>query len=92
MTDDKQVAAMRAKFEAQAKKQLPSVVNFLFSRTENGEYRSSLIRNGWEFFQAATLAERERCAKLCDQVGHDGYGPYDCSAVILAGEALEGGT
>lgn len=73
--------AMRAAFEA-------------WCAIGNPSYRSdddsTVNRRDWRVWQAATLAERERCAKVCDELdrvdrpGHE-ITASDCAAAIRRG-------
>jgi hypothetical protein len=56
----------RAAFEAQIKKQLPTAPDeLLIGLRKDGRYASMVTEHAWLAHQAATLAERERCAKVC---------------------------
>jgi hypothetical protein len=87
MTDDKQTAAMRKAFESHCKK-----INSYYSPGDDG----ILNRRDWEMWQAATLVERERCAKVAETINNGCTGapdgPEEIAAAIREGEALEGGT
>ena len=91
MTDDKQVAAMRKVFEAwhSSQGQAEPELERIYELSEEG--MNELVKETmFEAWQAATLAERERCAKVCEvlnfELGHN------CADAIRAGETLEGGT
>ena len=49
----------------------------------DGTYRFAHYAAGWEMWQAATAAERERCAKVCESRQTPGTG----SVAILNGAA-----
>lgn len=76
--------AMRAAFEA-------------WCAIGNPSYRSdddsTVNRRDWRVWQAATLAERERCAKVCDEqeeresYGHAKHAVGACAEDIRKGDA-----
>ena len=53
---------MRDAFEAEI---LKNKAAFQVCRVASGEYQSGSTQEIWEYWQAATLAEREGCAKVC---------------------------
>ena len=76
-----------------------------FELCYTGAYENSWVQLAWLYWQsawqAATLAERERCAKVCETVdneqmgkaciGHNFYGDYAigselCTAAIRSGK------
>jgi len=74
--------AMRAAFEAWWE------TNGQFGRAGGGEYEKTFAFNAW---QAATLAERERAAKVCDELDRIDRPSYeitatDCANWIRTGE------
>lgn len=52
----------------------------------DGTYRFAHYAAGWEMWQAATAAERERCAKVCDSMAKLGAEEGISGAVIVATE------
>lgn len=62
---------MRANFEAHIDEMIVSEagLDIALNRDEAGEYETSWVKSGWQFWQAATLkateAERERCEVIC---------------------------
>jgi hypothetical protein len=53
----------RARFEAHIDEMISSEagLEIALQRDEAGDYETSWVQNGWQFWQAATLKERERC-------------------------------
>lgn len=45
----------------------------------DGTYRFAHYAAGWEMWKSATKAERERCAKVCDQLDAMSRDPMVCS-------------
>ena len=104
MTDDKQVVAMRAAFESWATRSLDDSIaddlqtrNRMLYKDAQGDYTASAMKNAFHGWQAATLAERERCAKVCeserlDDSNYDSDKAYNfairhCTDAILKGDA-----
>ena len=56
---------LRSEFEAWAAGRLE------LSRQKDGEYKSTSAQLVWQAWQAGAKAEREACAKLCDEFGDD---------------------
>lgn len=54
----------RADFEAEI---LKNRAAFMIAKVASGEYQSGTTQELWEYWQSATLAERERCALVCEQ-------------------------
>ena len=58
-------------------------------QSNKGDYLGMATQIAWEAWQAATLAERERAAKVCDEIAETdgtGYGiAEDCAAAIRKG-------
>jgi len=63
-----------------------------FEAWHGGVYRGQHADIAWAAWQAATLAERERCAKVCEAVvrrqsyGHAKAAAGDCADFIRSGE------
>ena len=55
-----------------------------------GNYINNEINFAWKVWQAATEAERERCAKVCGAIAHDWRGAnsqsVQCADAIRKGE------
>ena len=75
-------ATTRDAFEAHWRGiQSPSKANRELNQREGNEYAHGHVARHWLTWQAATLAERERCALMCKHFGgfKDGY---QCAAEI----------
>ena len=71
-------------------------MQMLAGRNESGDYLHATIAIQWEAWQAATKAEREACAKVCEELvrGYDmsgnkydvpkHYSPRLCASAIRA--------
>ena len=55
-------------------------------RRGDGNYAQALPRLQWKVWQAATAAERERCAKVCDFMAKLGAEDRMHGAVVVATE------
>ena len=59
---------------------------FQIKRVANGEYQSGSTREIWGYWQAATKAERERCAKVCESLHYtDTSTAQNCADAIRQG-------
>ena len=69
---------MRGEFEAEI---LKNKAAFQIRRVASGEYQSGTTQELWKYWQTATELERERCAKVCDELG-DYWSAYKDTALL----------
>ena len=65
MTDMTPTGRLREAFEAWHKSKFGDTSSFLTMHNPDGSY--VYVQDEWEVWQAAALAERERCAKVCEE-------------------------
>ena len=76
----------RKNFEAWAK-----IKNYELLKSGGGSYLYIQANIAWKAWQAATLAERERCARVCEKRSMGVREPEDVEALDCAAEIRQGG-
>ena len=75
----------REDFEAEV---LKNKAAFQIRRVASGEYQNMLTQELWGLWQAATLAERERCALVCEALHYsENSTAQNCADAIRQGGA-----
>jgi hypothetical protein len=83
--------AMRQAFEAWAREQFGYTDFSCWSDDYElvaGEYSNTMIQVRWQAWQAATAAEREQCAKVCDAIG-EWHAKTDMKLAYVADKCAE---
>ena len=78
---------MRSDFETEILKRKAA---FQVHRVASGEYQNCATQEIWEYWQAATKAEQERCAKVCEarfmgDLNREDLEARNCAAAIRQG-------
>jgi hypothetical protein len=79
---------MREAFEAWMRDSTPLKHPVWRARTETGEYQAPIVQADWRTWQAATAAEREQCAKVCDAIG-EWHAKTDMKLAYVADKCAE---